>query len=198
MRHAPKTIKQWWTESPILPSKIGKLIILRTRFSVHTKNKNIGEGDYTLKPKTIYHILVYVTAFLLISIVQWQSQSDQIRTSKLPHWWGGGTDDGNMMFTQEWGKRGFFPCPLNLWLQTCNLLSSWWATPLPTGLYLSPKSAILINSFPYLLLCLLWNSFCTKKKNLCSTEYRDVFCWFQRLLKTPIGYKSNCGFRLNF
>ena len=70
MRHAPKTIKQWWTETPILPSKIGKLIILRTRFSVHTKNKNIGEGDYTLKPKMIYHILVYVTAFLLISIVQ--------------------------------------------------------------------------------------------------------------------------------
>ena len=30
---------------------------------MHTKSKTIGEGDNTLKPKMIYHILVYVTAF---------------------------------------------------------------------------------------------------------------------------------------
>ena len=33
----------------------------------------------------IYCILVYVTAFLLISIVPWQSQFDHVGTGKLTH-----------------------------------------------------------------------------------------------------------------
>ena len=39
----PKTIKQWWHETPILPSEVSKLMIPRTLSSAHTKNKNIRE-----------------------------------------------------------------------------------------------------------------------------------------------------------
>ena len=41
MRLAPKTIKQWWQETHILPREVHKLMIPRTRFSAHTRNKNI-------------------------------------------------------------------------------------------------------------------------------------------------------------
>ena len=60
----PQTIKQWWTETHILPSEVGKLMIPSACFSVHTKNKNIGKGDIILEPEMIYHILVQVNCLL--------------------------------------------------------------------------------------------------------------------------------------
>lgn len=62
-------MKQWWNEAHILPSGLGKLMIPRTGSSACTKDKTQGKGDVILKTEMIYHILVYVTAFLLISTV---------------------------------------------------------------------------------------------------------------------------------
>lgn len=45
----PQTIKQWWHETYVLPSEVNKLMIPRTCFSAHTKNKNTGKGDIILK-----------------------------------------------------------------------------------------------------------------------------------------------------
>ena len=69
----PQTIKQWWSETHILPSEVSKLVIPRTCSSVRTekkkkKKKKTGKGDIILKAEMIPHILAYVTDFLFISI----------------------------------------------------------------------------------------------------------------------------------
>ena len=68
---------------------------------VSTEDKITGKGDITLKSE-IYHILAYVTNFLLIFIVLQKSQiyCGRIRKPLTPQH-GGGTDDGSLMPTQE-------------------------------------------------------------------------------------------------
>ena len=68
MKTCSRIIKERWTETHIPPSEVSKFMIPRTCASVLTKNKTQGKCNLILKPETICHILIYVTAFLLISI----------------------------------------------------------------------------------------------------------------------------------
>lgn len=66
------------------PAQWGKSMI-SIQASLHIpRNKNIEKGDIILKSNVIYHSLAYVTAFLLISIVPWQSQFDNAGQENSP------------------------------------------------------------------------------------------------------------------
>ena len=93
MKHAPKPIKQQWNKTHILPSDLSKLMIPRTCSSRRNKNKNIRKGWHYTETWDDLPFLTYVTTFLLISIVPWQSCLDPVGTRKPPcltwrrSWW---------------------------------------------------------------------------------------------------------------
>ena len=133
-----KTIHQV-SDACILLVEISKLIIPRTCFSAHTKNKNIGERwHYAETWGDLPYFSVYCSLFAHFhSAMTVQVGPDRVKNSLAQPV--GGVTYGRL---EEWRRRWSSPPPhfsFN-YKTVCSPLSSLWGTLFPAPLYLSQVS----------------------------------------------------------
>ena len=111
----------------------------------------------------IYYILVYITAFLLISTVSWQSWFDYLGKRKSPTHHGGGNDDWSLMSRMR--KKVVFSPPCFFFdYKNVALIVLRAALPCLTAC-ISRKHPMLIYSFFVHCLVSLWILSVMRQKN---------------------------------
>ena len=131
----------------ISPSELNELMIPRSHFSAHTRNKNMRKKWHYIETSDNLPFLAYVIAHFVHFYCAMKVPVWPRRQENAPTWRGGRADDGSVRSAQ-WGRRRLFPLsPLFLWLENCSPLSSRGIAPSCPPACKSHRRPILINHF---------------------------------------------------